>query len=188
MSTTETSLPFHIRRRIVGTRLVGRPMIAFASSITKPEVYRRSAEPGIRRAAEPGSEVFDLPAVGSIFASYNALLDRAQACADLEALVLVHQDAEIVDADFCAKVRAALQDPDVAIVGCVGAIGVRSIAWWEGSVTLASFIHRYEELGGGEVPGLAWTPEETPTYAGTGEVETVDGFVLGLTPWAIREL
>jgi hypothetical protein len=76
----------------------------------------------------------------------------------------------------------------VAIVGCVGAIGVRNIAWWEGSVTWASFTHRYEELGGGEVPGLAWTPEETPTYAGTGEVETVDGFVLGLTPWAIREL
>src|SRR4051812_32336252 len=188
MSTTETSLPFHIRRRIVGTRLVGRPMIAFASSITKPEVYRRSAEPGIRRAAEPGSEVFDLPAVGSIFASYNALLDRAQACADLEALVLVHQDAEIVDADFCAKVRAALQDPDVAIVGCVGAIGVRSIAWWEGSVTLASFIHRYEEHGGGDLPAFSWSWSAAPPYARLGEVDTVDGFLLVLSPWAVRNL
>ena len=76
----------------------------------------------------------------------------------------------------------------MAIVGCAGAIGVRNIAWWDGSVTWASFTHRYEELGGGEVPALAWTPEETPTYAETGEVETVDGFVLGLTPWAISEL
>ena len=44
--------------------------------------------------------------------------------------------------DFCAKVREALRDPDVGVVGCVGAIGVRSIAWWEGSVALASFVHR----------------------------------------------
>ena len=39
--------------------------------------------------------------------------------------MLVHQDTEIVDADFCAKVRGALADPDVGLVGCVGAIGVR---------------------------------------------------------------
>ncbi len=44
-----------------------------------------------------------MPSVGSIFASYNALIDRARACEDLEALVLVHQDAEIVDADFCER-------------------------------------------------------------------------------------
>ena len=116
------------------------------------------------------------------------LMDEASKLGDLEALVLLHQDAEITDPDFMKKIREAISDPDVAIVGCVGAIGVRNIAWWEGSVTWASFTHRYEESGGGEVPGLAWTPEETPTYAGTGEVETVDGFVLGLTPWAIREL
>ena len=54
----------------------------------------------------------------------------------------------------------------MAIVGCAGAIGVRNIAWWEGSVTWASFTHRYEELGGGEVPALAWTPEETPDLRG----------------------
>ncbi len=68
--------------------------------------------------------------------------------------MLVHQDAEIVDPDFCAKVRAALADPDVGLVGCVGALGVRSIAWWEGSVTWASFAHRYAELGGGEIPAF----------------------------------
>jgi hypothetical protein len=51
-------------------------MIAFGSSITKPEVYRRCAEPGIRRAAEPDSEIVAMPAAGSIFRSYNALLDQ----------------------------------------------------------------------------------------------------------------
>src|SRR5687768_13667133 len=109
-------------------------MIAFGSAITKPEVYRLCAEPGVRRAAEADSELDALPATGTVFSSYNALLDRAAGREDLEALVLVHQDAEIVDADFCAKARAALADPAVGIAGCVGAVGVRSIAWWDGSV------------------------------------------------------
>ncbi len=59
--------------------------------------------PGIRRAAEPDSEILDLRSAGTIFESYNALLDEAAALDDLEALVLVHQDAEIVDPDFCAQ-------------------------------------------------------------------------------------
>ena len=94
--------------------------------------------------------MFAFGAAGSIFRSYNLLLDKAAELDDLEALVLVHQDAEIVSADFCEKVRGALSDPDVGVVGCVGAVGVRSIAWWEGSVTWASFIHRYGENGGGD--------------------------------------
>src|SRR5436305_2905495 len=101
-------------------------MIAFGSSITKPDVYAQCAELGISRVAERDSEVFAMPSVGSIFASYNALLDHFSSRAELEALVLVHQDAEIVDADFCAIARRAIQDPDVGVVGCVGAVGVRS--------------------------------------------------------------
>jgi hypothetical protein len=163
-------------------------MIAFGTSITKPEVFRRCAEPGIRRAAELGSEVVAMDAVGTIFRSYNALLERAAALADLEALVLVHQDAEIVDADLCDKVRQALADPQVAAVGCVGAIGVRSIAWWEASVTLASFINRYEEHGGGDLHSFSWAWDDAPPYAHTGEVETLDGFLLALSPWAVRNL
>ena len=57
--------------------------------------------------------VYDEPSVGTIFRSYNALLDRAAALDDLEALVLVHQDTEIVSADLCATIRATLADPDV---------------------------------------------------------------------------
>lgn len=163
-------------------------MIAFGSSITSPDFYRRCAEPGIRVAAEPDSKVLPVMAAGSLFRSYNLLLEKASALEDLEALVLVHQDAEIVDPDFCMKLRRALSDPDVGVVGCVGAIGVRSIAWWEGSVTWASFIHRYGELGGGELPAFSWRGEALPPYAQTGEVETVDGFVLGLSPWTVRNV
>jgi hypothetical protein len=163
-------------------------MIAFACSITKPDVYARCAEPGIRRVAEADSRVHAVPAVGSIFKSYNALLETAAGWHDLDALVLVHQDTEIVSPDFCAKVRAALSDPDVGVAGCAGAIGVRSIAWWEASVTQASFINRYEEHGGGDLESFSWDWDEAPPYARTGEVETLDGFLLALSPWTVQNV
>ena len=163
-------------------------MIAFACSITKPEVYRRCAKPGIDRVAEHDSEVVAMPSVGSIFSSYNVLLEQFASRDDLDALVLVHQDAEIVDADFCETIRSVLTDPDVAVVGCVGAVGVRSIAWWEASVTCASFINRYEEHGGGELASFSWAWSEAPAYARVGEVETIDGFVIVLSPWVVRNI
>ena len=163
-------------------------MIVFASSITEPETYKRCAEPGIRLAAEPDSDVMPRAAAGSLFRSYNLLLDTVAQRDDLEALVLVHQDAEITDPDFCVKLRRALSEPDVGVVGCVGAVGVRSIAWWEGSVTWASFVHRYRELGGGDLPAFAWNGDERPAYAHTGEVDTIDGFVMGLSPWTVRNV
>ena len=129
-----------------------------------------------------------MPSVGSIFASYNALLDEFSARDDLEALVLIHQDAEIIEPDFCQIVRRALADPQVGLAGCVGAIGVRSIAWWEASVTLASFVNRYQEHGGGELASFSWEWDEAPAYARTGEVESLDGFVLVLSPWVVRHL
>jgi hypothetical protein len=163
-------------------------MIVFASSITDPDVYAQCAEPGIRLAAEPDSEVLANAAAGSLFRSYNLILDMVADREDLDALVLIHQDAEITDPDFCAKLRRALDDPEVGLVGCVGAIGVRSIAWWEGSVTWASFTHRYRELGGGEIPAFSWNGERLPAYARTGEVDTIDGFVMGLSPWTVRNV
>jgi hypothetical protein len=163
-------------------------MIAFGSPVTRPDVYDRCAGPGIRRAQEPDSLVLAGPAQGTIFESYNRLMDQAAGHEDLEALVLVHQDTEIVDSDFVDKVRAALADPDVGVAGCVGAIGVRSIAWWEGSVTLASFIHRYSEHGGGDLPAFSWAWADAPPYARLGEVETLDGFLLVISPWVVRNI
>jgi hypothetical protein len=163
-------------------------MLIFGCSITAPDVYARCAEPGLRLVAEPDSEIIANAAAGSLFRSYNLILDAAARREDLEAVVLVHQDAEIDDPDFCAKLREALRDPDVAVVGCVGAIDVRSIAWWEGSVTWASFSHRYQEFGGGEVQAFTWSQDGRPGYARTGEVDTLDGFVLCLSPWAVRNV
>jgi Glycosyltransferase like family len=163
-------------------------MIGFGCAITRPEIYGTAAEVGIRRAAEPDSAIFSGPSIGSIFKSYNALIERAAQQPELEALVLVHQDTEIVDADFCARVRATLADPEVGLVGCVGAIGVRSIAWWEGSVSAASFVHRYEDHGGGDLPAFSWAWGDAPPYARIGEVDTLDGFLLVLSPWVVRNV
>ena len=159
-------------------------MIAFGSAITEPEAYRRYAEPGIRAAAEPDSEVYAFAAVGTVARSYNLLLDAAAARGDLEALVIVHPYAEIADPRLCGKLRAALGDPSVAVVGCVGATGVRSLAWWEGAVSSAPLVHRYVEHGGGDLPGFAWARPERPL----GEVDAVAGFLLALSPWAVRTL
>ena len=163
-------------------------MIAFGTSITKPDLYRRCAEPGLLGVAEADSEIEQFAAIGSIFRSYNALLDRFAGRDGLEALVLVHQDAEIVEPDFCRIIRDAFSDPEVGLVGCVGAVGVRSIAWWEASVTCASFINRYEEHGGGDLASFSWAWAEAPAYARIGEVETVDGFVMALSPWVVENI
>jgi hypothetical protein len=163
-------------------------VIAFGCSITKDHVYVKAAKPGVERAREPDSLVFANSAAGSIFRSYNLIMDSVRDRDDLEAVVLVHQDAEIVDTEFCGKVREALSDPQVGVAGCVGAVDVRSIAWWEGSVTWASFIHRYRELGGGDIPSVSWDSSNLPPYARVGEVDTLDGFVLVVSPWVVRNI
>jgi hypothetical protein len=112
------------------------------------------------------------------------VLDAAATRTDLEALVLVDDGAEIADPDLCGKVRDALRDPDVAVVGAIGATGVRTIAWWEGALRCDDVVHRYDEYGGGELPALSWANVDPPPA----EVETVDGFLLALSPWAVRNL
>jgi hypothetical protein len=163
-------------------------MIVFGTAVTDVDAYDRYASRGIQHVAEPDSEVMAHQSAGSLFRNYNLILDRAASQDALEALVLLHQDAELVDADFCDRIRAVLKDPEVAIVGCAGALGVRSIAWWEGAVTWASFIHRYEELGGGDFPAMTWVSDDAPSFAHTGEVDSIDGFVMVLSPWAVRNL
>jgi hypothetical protein len=163
-------------------------VIVFGSAVTRPEVFRDHAERGIKLVAEPGTRVLQRSEQASIFRNYNSLLDEAAQIEGLEALVLLHQDSEIQDPAFCTKLRGALADPQVGVVGCVGSLGVRTIAWWEGSVTWASFIHRYTELGGGDFPSLTWNEDDKPPYAQLGEVDTVDGFVLGLSPWVVKNI
>ena len=159
-------------------------MIAFGAAITKPEPYERYAEPGIRLAAEPDSAVYAFAGVGPVARTYNLILDAAAARDDLEALVLVHPHMEIADRDFCHTIRQTLRDERVGVTGCLGAAGVRSIAWWEGMVSMGRVVHRYGEYGGGDLPAWSWTrPRRAPR-----EVDAVDGALLVLSPWAVRTI
>lgn len=159
-------------------------MIAFGTSIAEPEPYRRYAEPGIRRVAEADSAIFPFAAVGPIARTYNLILDEAARRQDLEALVLVEAQTEIDDPQFCARVRTALSRPDVGVVGCAGAAGVTSIAWWEGDVSAARVRQRYGEHGGGELPAFSWARCKPPPA----EVDAVDGLLMVLSPWVVRNV
>jgi hypothetical protein len=147
-------------------------MIAFAACVGSEEKFRSFAQPGLRLACEPDSPVAEATTGSSIFSAYNEVLDAFAGHHELEALVLLHEDLEIVDSDFCGKVRRRLAEPDVAIVGVVGAREVTSLAWWEGD-------------GRGrclETRGLV------DFGGGVHDVDAVDGLLLVLSPWAVRNL
>jgi hypothetical protein len=162
-------------------------MIAFGCAISDSERYERYAKRGIQLAVEPDGIVFAQASPGSVARIYNLILEQAAAHDDLDALVLIDERAEILDPQFCQKIRRALSDPRVAVVGCAGATGARSIAWWEGTVTWASSVYRDDAFGGEEFPGLPLAGQNGDGPR-TGEVDAVDGVVLGLSAWAAREL
>lgn len=159
-------------------------MIAFGSSISGAEAYRRYAEPGIRQAAEPDSQVLAFAAVEPVARTYNLILEAAAELPDLEALVLVHPHTEIVEREFCAKVRRAISDPAIGAVGAAGARNVTSLAWWESPVVQGNVRHRYEEHGGGEVAAVRWAEH----LVAPGEVDALDGQLLILSAWAVRNV
>jgi hypothetical protein len=157
-------------------------MFALGCSIIMPDVYERCARPGIERVREDDSVVLAHAASGSVARSFNLMLDRAVGLDGLEALVLQHEDAEILDPDFCSRVRSVLADPDVAVVGCVGSRGATDIAWWDGEVTWNSAPYHHGELGGGDL-AFGIGPGQAP-----GEVDTLYGVLLVLSPWAVANL
>ena len=79
--------------------LDSRAMFVFASAVTDPDVYARAAEAGVARLreADPTIEQIVFASVGSIFRNYNLILDQVKDRDEVEALVLIHQDAEIQD-------------------------------------------------------------------------------------------
>src|SRR5919107_5888845 len=109
-------------------------MIAFAACVGTPAKLAAYAAPGLRQAMERDSVFAELTTDRSIHEAYNEALDHFAATPGLEALVLLHEDTELLDADFCERVRSVLRDPSVAIAGAVGATGVSSLRWWEGTI------------------------------------------------------
>lgn len=109
----------------------------------------------------------------SIAVAYNTIIDLTlRRYPDVEALVLLHDDLQLTDEQFEDKVRAALADPDVAVLGVAGARGVRSLDWWN-----------YQTIG----------HQLTDTTAldfgvRSGEVDGLEGSLLVLSRWALENL
>jgi GT2 family glycosyltransferase len=153
-------------------------MIAFGTAIANHDLYERYARPGIESCAESDSVVITRTGFDSIQVPYNSILEEASRLDGLEALVLLHEDTEIVDPSLAAKIREGLALAGVELLGPVGARGIRGIAWWQA-----------EQFGQVRAPAVTydgWFIGQHPN--GWHEVESLDGFLLVLSPWAVREL
>jgi len=106
-------------------------MIIFGSCVPEnSERYRAVALPTIERAKTSDDLVLTGLGDRGIAAVYNEFIDVARSRPDCDALVLLHDDVEIVDRNFRAKALAAVRESEVGVVGVVGGHGLRSIEWW----------------------------------------------------------
>ena len=115
-----------------------------------------------------GRPVLGLSAQPSMAIAYNTILDAYRG-KGLDALILLHDDVEIVDPDVEAKFLKAL-DEDVALVGVAG--GGPSLRWWDHS----PIGHQITDSG------LIDFGQRT------GDVEMLEGSVMVFSPWAVQNL
>lgn len=142
--------------------------IAYGTCVGSWDRFHRYVEPRTR-----GRQLTVQVGQPSISVAYNRILDQFRGEAAPDALILIHEDLELIDPDTEAKVLAALEDPDVAFVGVAGGRGVSSLAWWEAP---ERFGHQLTDSG-----PLELGPR-------TGEVDSLEGSFLALSPWAIDNL
>lgn len=106
-----------------------------------------------------------------IVQAYNEVLDVVQHWDDLEALVLLHDDLELVDPDAEAKLVAPLRDPTVGLVGVCGGGGAELYWWNHDPVGHQRTERRLIDFGRRE-----------------GDVTLLEGSVLVLSPWVVRNV
>jgi hypothetical protein len=147
-------------------------VIAFATAITSTTVYAEIALPGIERAAESDSVILTRSGYDSIQQPYNEMMDEAASLPGLEALVLLHQDLELLDDSLPRRVREVFADPRVGLTGPLGGCISKPHCWLWPDVAYGTVD---PQAGRGPV-------------VGSEEVDAVDGALLVLAPWAVRGL
>jgi hypothetical protein len=142
-------------------------VVAYGCCVGSPEKFNRYVEPRTRERI-----VVTLAQQTSIAQAYNEILS-AYRTMRVDAVVLQHDDLEIVDPDAEAKFLDALAaDPEIALVGVAGGYGVGSLAWWNANT-----------IGHQEIePGLLDFGQRT------GYVDLLEGSVLVFSPWAVQNL
>lgn len=126
----------------------------------------------------------------AIAPAYNMILDAfwQQYGTDLEAVILLHTDLTITDPQGEAKIVAALQEPDVALVGVEGGDGDRGTEWWSCNPIGHQYTDRFVIDFAAQIPGAETGPPRSKPRARTGDVEVLEGSILGFSPWAIENL
>ncbi len=92
--------------------------------------YDAVAMPGILLAGGADPECVVLEDAPSAAKALNGVLDRYRDDPGVDGLVVLHEDCEITDEHFEAKVREGL-DAQVAIIGAIGALDPPGLNWWD---------------------------------------------------------
>lgn len=148
-------------------------MITYGICVGSKEKYLRVASRSMARCLETDNLVVEVFDSTSIFEAYNYILDSCKDREDLEALVLIHEDVELRDDTLPGTVRKLFADESIAIAGVIGGSNIPGLAWWEGERKGRTTDAPHGELDFGR---------------GQHDVDTVDGLLLILSPWAVRNL
>ncbi len=141
-------------------------MIGYGTCVGSWDKLRRNVVP--RTAGRP---LLGLSGQTAITVAYNTILDAYRGCG-LDAVILLHDDLDMVDPDAEAKFLEALADPEVALVGVCGGKGDQSLAWWDS-----------------EAVGHQMTDSGLLDFgARTGDVAFIEGSIMVFSPWAVEHL
>ena len=123
--------------------------------------------------AAPEDLILTLTGQSGICAPYNEFIREARRRPDCEAVVLLHEDAQIIDPDFRAKALAAVAEENVGVVGVIGGSDLRDHSWWHARrrAGLAYESHRVVDVGHRRA-----------------DVDVVDGLLTIVSPAAFRTL
>jgi hypothetical protein len=139
----------------------GTAMIAYGCCVGSWDKFSRFIAPKVR-----DRPVMAVSGATSISAAYNDILNNFEG-RSLDAVVLLHDDLEMVDPHTEEKIMAAIED-NVAIIGVAG--GGPSMWWWN-----------HEPIG------HQMTDTRMVAFGDkrVGDVDIVEGSFMVLTSWAI---
>lgn len=157
-------------------------MIIFGTVSAYPEKLATQCAPGIARSMN--GEAYEHKVLKTngreIFSGYASLLAHASLVfgdsnRTDDALVLLHDDLELRDTSFSAKVASLMSDPGIGVAGLIGSTGEASLAWWEGARRGRVFDDAYglHDFGGFDFGS---------------SVDSLDGMFLIVSPWVCRRL
>ena len=147
-------------------------MIVFGVCAGPGNRFETIAGPALAKCA-PDAEVIVLRDQPSIATAYNRILDASKNIRELEAVVLLHDDVELVDPHWQRKLLAAFTDEGSGVVGVIGASGRGGMAWFTRS----------------DKHGAVGEPSRSYDFGHrTARVDVIDGLFIGLSPAASRTL